>query len=334
MERYSRQIRFSGIQKSGQETIQKADVLIIGAGALGSAAAETLVRAGAGSVTIVDRDYVESSNLQRQQLYTEKDAADGVPKAAAAALRLKEINSSVEVTGLVEEITPASESLFQGRDVIIDALDNFETRLVINDFACRFNIPWIYAAVVSSYGMSFTILPGETPCLRCLLPVLPQGGETCDTAGVIAPAVQMVSAVQSTEALKLLSGNNEALRKTFLHMDIWHGTQQEIGVGRMRRLDCPSCGSTPEYPALKHESVTKTAVLCGRDTVQVRPAGQVVFNEILERLSPFAPKANNHLLQVTLEGKKVVVFRDGRALIHETSDKVQALSLYQRYIVS
>lgn len=307
-------------------------MVIIGAGALGSASSEMLTRAGAGRITILDRDYIEYSNLQRQQLYTEADADEGIPKAAAAQKRLRAINSGVKVEGIVEDVSPETFERFQQADLIIDALDNFETRMMINDASQKYKIPWIYGACVASYGLSYTVLPGSKPCMHCILGAVPAGGDTCDTVGVISPAVQIVASYQVAEAMKLLTGNMEALREELIQFDVWTNETRKIGVNRLKKDDCPSCGSTPEYPYLEKTSQTQTAVLCGRNTVQVRPPGSLRFNELKDRLSPYAPKANEHVLQVELEGHRVVIFHDGRALIHDTNQKSKALALYQRYI--
>ncbi|CAM3834626.1 ThiF family adenylyltransferase [Alkalicoccus chagannorensis] len=333
-ERYSRQTRFPGIGPDGQARIASAEILIAGAGALGSAAAEMLVRAGVGTVTIVDRDYVEFSNLQRQQLYTEADAEARMPKAAAAEKRLKEINSSVEITGIIGEITPELLESYDHVDVIIDGLDNFETRMVINDAAQKAGIPFVYGACVSSYGLSYTVLPGKKPCLQCILGTVPGGGETCDTAGIIGPAVQLTASYQTAEVLKLLAGAEDQLRNGLIQYDVWANETRTMGVDRLKRHDCPSCGENPVYPNLERGARTQTAVLCGRDTVQIRPAKHVAFEELRRTLASYELQENPYLMQVKLEGHRVVLFHDGRALVHNTQEPSAALSLYQRYIGS
>lgn len=252
LERYSRQWLFDGIGKDGQNKLLKSHVLLIGAGALGTGNAEILVRAGIGKLTIADRDYVEFSNLQRQQLYEEADAIQRLPKAIAAQRRLEKINSDVEIHALVMDVSPYDwEALIRdGVDLIIDATDNFETRLMINDVSQKYNIPWIYGACVGSYGISYMIIPGESPCLQCMLDTVPLGGATCDTAGIIAPVVQMVVAYQSVEALKWLSGNREALRRKLVTFDLWTNQQSTMDVDRLRKSDCPSCGDHAVYPYL------------------------------------------------------------------------------------
>lgn len=270
--RYSRQVLFLPIGKDGQEKISTKHVLIIGAGALGSANAEALVRAGIGQLTIVDRDYVEWSNLQRQQLYTEQDAEKRLPKAIAAKNRLTSINSSVSIEAVVADASVLElEKWAQKADLIIDGTDNFETRMMINDIAQKYKVPWIYGACVGSYGVSYTIIPEKTPCLSCLLETVPLGGVTCDTAGIIGPAVNMVAANQITEALKILVGDLESLRNKLVSFDLWKNQHRTIKVDKLKKEDCPSCGNNRSYPFLTFENQTKTTMLCGRDTVQIRP---------------------------------------------------------------
>ncbi|ANF98849.1 MoeB/ThiF family adenylyltransferase [Paenibacillus bovis] len=336
--RYSRQELFTPLGKIGQNQLSQAAVLIIGAGALGSSSAETLVRAGVGKVIIADRDYVEWSNLQRQQLFTEEDAAKRMPKAIAARDRLMQINSSVQIEAHIADVT-ADElgELAKGVDLIMDATDNFETRLMINDMSQKYNIPWIYGGCVGSYGITFTILPGITPCLQCLMESAPLGGDTCDTSGIIPPAVQMVVAHQTTEAIKLLSGNQEQLRGTLLSFDLWKNEQVSIKMSAARKPDCPSCGAHPTYPHLSHEGQSKSEVLCGRDTVQIRPAHRQKLNlqqtaERLQKLDHYEVSVNPFLLSMTMEqGRRMVVFQDGRVMVHGTKDIAEARSLYHRY---
>lgn len=239
-------------------------MLIIGAGALGSANAEMFVRAGVGTVTIVDRDYVDWSNLQRQQLYAESDVKNNLPKAVAAKKRLEEINSEVRVEALVQDVTAEElEELVTNVNVMIDATDNFETRFIVNDMAQKYAIPWIYGACVGSYGLSYTILPSKTPCLSCLLQSIPLGGATCDTAGIISPAVSLVVSHQVTEALKLLVEDYESLRDGLVSFDVWKNEYSCMNVQKLRKHNCPSCGENALYPYLNKENTSKTAVLCG-----------------------------------------------------------------------
>ncbi|MCM3586818.1 thiazole biosynthesis adenylyltransferase ThiF [Mesobacillus maritimus] len=335
--RYSRQTLFPPIGKEGQEKIRSKHVLMIGAGALGSGNAEVLTRAGVGKLTIIDRDYVEASNLQRQQLYTENDVAEKLPKAAAAEKRLKAINSDVEIQAIIGDATPEKlEELADEVDLIIDATDNFETRMAINDISQKYEIPWIYGACVASYGMSFTVIPGKTPCLNCLLKTIPIQGMTCDTGGIIGPTVQMVVAHQTAEALKILVEDWDALRSAFVSFDVWRNDYTTMKMSRAKDPGCLSCGEHPEYPYLSAENRTKTTVLCGRDTVQIRPPHNegVDLKEMAGKLKAlgYEVKGNPYLLSAELEENRFVLFQDGRALIHGTKDMAQAKSLYSRLL--
>ncbi|MFB6466292.1 thiazole biosynthesis adenylyltransferase ThiF [Cytobacillus sp. Hz8] len=336
-ERYSRQTLFAPIGLSGQAKIRSKHALIIGAGALGSGNAEILVRSGIGKLTIIDRDYIEASNLQRQQLYTEKDVEDKLPKAIAAKKRLQEVNSDVEVDAIVGDATPeVLEQYGQNVDLILDATDNFETRMAINDISQKYQIPWVYGACVGSFGMSFTIIPGITPCLNCLLKTIPIQGMTCDTGGIIAPAVQMVIAHQAAEALKVLAEDWNAIRQTLVSFDLWRNQYTAIKVSKAKDEHCLSCGSNPTYPYLAKENLTKTAVLCGRDTVQIRPPKKIMIQlqQLADKLQQlgYEVKGNPYLLSVDIEEKRMVIFQDGRALVHGLKNEDQAKSIYQRLL--
>ena len=336
-DRYSRQILFSPIGKSGQDKLGSKHVLMIGAGALGSGNGEVLTRAGVGKLTIVDRDYVEASNLQRQQLYTEEDVREKLPKAIAAEKRLRAINSDVEIVPIVGDASPEMlEGLVVDVDLILDATDNFETRMAINDISQKYKIPWIYGACVGSFGMSFTIIPGKTPCLNCLLKRIPIQGMTCDTGGIIGPAVQMVIAHQSAEVLKILVEDWEAVRDSFASFDLWRNQYTSMKMGKAKDPGCLSCGDLREYPYLDKENLSRSIVLCGRDTVQIRPPRQSELNladlaDQLVRLG-YVVKANPYLLSVEMEEQRVVLFKDGRGLVHGTKDMSQARSIYQRLL--
>ncbi|MFZ3589846.1 thiazole biosynthesis adenylyltransferase ThiF [Bacillus sp. DJP31] len=336
-ERYSRQELFAPIGVEGQRKLKQKHVLIIGAGALGSANAEALVRAGVGKVTIVDRDYVEWSNLQRQQLYTEKDAEERLPKAIAARLRLVEINSEVEINAVVTDANVLElERLVQNVHILIDATDNFDTRLIMNDISQKYSIPWIYGACVGSYGISYTILPGETPCLHCLLEKVPMGGITCDTVGIISPAVSMVVAYQVSEALKILVEDLEHVRRKLVTFDLWTNQHTAISVAKLKRTDCLSCGDERSYPFLAFENQLKSAVLCGRDTVQIRPQEGAKRNldEVATLLGATGGKIerNPFLLSFDTGTHRLVIFQDGRVLIHGTKDISEAKGIYHRYL--
>ncbi|MGW9528480.1 ThiF family adenylyltransferase [Paenibacillus terrae] len=337
-DRYSRQERFTPFGSEGQRRLASSHVLIIGAGALGTGIAETLVRGGVGTVTIADRDYVEWSNLQRQQLFQESDAVARCPKAVAAQRRLKEINSETTIHAHVLDVgVEELEELIQGVDLIMDATDNFDTRLLMNDMAQKHRIPWIYGGCVGSYGVTYTILPGKTPCLHCLLGAVPFGGETCDTIGIIPQAVQMVTANQTTEAFKLLGGYRDDLRGKLLSFDLWQNEYVAIAVDSVKKADCPSCGTHPTYPYLSAAHRQKTDVLCGRDTVQIRPAEPIQVNlmETADRLASLGEgtvERNPFLVSFSVGTHRLVFFADGRALIHGTKDVTEARKIYHRYL--
>ncbi|PWN75660.1 molybdopterin-synthase adenylyltransferase MoeB [Bacillus paranthracis] len=333
-ERYSRQHLFKSIGSRGQEKIRNKHVLIVGVGALGSASAESFVRAGIGKLTIIDRDYVEWSNLQRQQLYSEEDAGEKLPKAIAAKNRLEKLNSEVQIDAFVIDACAENlEGLLENVDVIIDATDNFDIRFIINDLSQKYNIPWVYGSCVGSYGMSYTIIPQETPCLHCVLKNVPVTGVTCDTAGIISPTVQIVAAYQVAEALKILVEDFAAIRKTFFMFDIWSNQNHFIKLGKIKTDDCPSCGLNRTYPYLSYENQTKVAVLCGRNTVQIRTVESRQYNfddieKVLKKLGEV--DRNPYLLSCQLDEYRVVIFRDGRVFIHGTNDISKAKQLYYR----
>ncbi|PGY09315.1 thiazole biosynthesis adenylyltransferase ThiF [Bacillus sp. AFS031507] len=337
MNRYSRQELFSPIGKDGQQLISTKHVLIIGMGALGSGSAEALVRAGIGKLTIVDRDYVEWSNLQRQQLYAEEDAKNRIPKVIAAKNRLTAINSSVLIEAIIGDAS-VTELLdwAQNVDLMIDATDNFETRMIMNDVAQKVGIPWIYGACVGSYGISYTIIPEKTPCLACLLETVPLGGLTCDTAGIISPAVNMVVAYQISETLKILVGDADSLRNKLVSFDLWKNQHSTIQVDKLKKEDCPTCGEERSFPYLAFENQTKTAVLCGRDSVQIRPALPALRDLVaLEKLlanQGGTVQRNPYLLSYSVDPHRLVIFKDGRVLVHGTKDISEAKALYHRYL--
>ncbi|WP_150269136.1 ThiF family adenylyltransferase [Paenibacillus tepidiphilus] len=334
-DRYSRQERFYGIGSEGQKKLGLARVLILGAGALGSALAETMVRAGVGHVTLIDRDVVEWSNLQRQNLYSEQDAEDQMPKAAAAARRLRSINSSVVVEGIVADVTVDEIGEYTaGVDLILDGSDNFETRMILNDIAVKRGIPWIYGACAGSRGMSLTVVPGTSACLHCLLEELYAEGDSCDTAGIIQPAVQMTAAYQTAEALKWLAGSRDSLRGAMVSFDLWENRQVSVDTARLKRADCPTCGEQPSFPFLSAANHSRTAVLCGRDTVQIRPPKprKLDLTEWGQRLAAYGQVNHNpYMLSFTVEKYRMALFPDGRVLVHGTADPGEARSLYHRY---
>jgi molybdopterin-synthase adenylyltransferase len=328
--RYSRQTLFAPIGKTGQEKLSNKHVLLIGCGALGCANAESLTRAGVGTLTIVDRDYVELSNLQRQQLFTEQDAHEQLPKTIAAKNKLQQINSSINIHAHVLDVTSVSILPFlKNVDLVIDATDNLETRLMLNDLLHQQNIPWIFGSCAGSTGMSFTIIPNETPCLHCLLQAVNSNGATCDSAGIIYPAVQIVAAMQITEALKILIDDFQSLRTKLFLFDLWNNQFQQWSVTRAKSSDCPTCGKEPSYPYLAKDNTNKIDVLCGRDTVLIRGEKPNSLSILAEKLKSIGPmKRNEFILSIEYESYRIVFFTDGRTLIHGTNSIDKAKSIY------
>ncbi len=334
--RYSRQILFPGIAEPGQAKIGKARVMVVGVGALGSVASEMLLRAGVGFLRLFDRDYLEKSNLQRQTLYDEEDLERGLPKAVAAAGRLRRINRAVEVEPVVAELCPENvESYVRDVDLVLDGTDNFETRYLMNDACVKCSKDWIYAACVGSYGLSWVIRPGRTACLRCLLEEEPPPGSspTCDTAGVIAPVVHAIAAFQVAEALKLLAGREAELTGKMISLDVWTG---KVDAFRPKepRPDCPACGRRV-FDYLQGKGQSRTTVLCGRDAVQVLPSSRegIDLQQVAARLRPLGQvSVNPFLLRFETDGRTLVVFADGRAIVHGSQDPAEARALYARYL--
>jgi molybdopterin/thiamine biosynthesis adenylyltransferase len=334
-EKYSRQMLFAGIGPEGQQRLLASRVAIVGCGAIGAAAANLLVRAGVGYLRIIDRDFVEPSNLQRQTLFDESDALNVLPKAVAAERKLLSINSSVAVQGVVADLSPRSaEALLSGVDLLLDGTDNFETRFLINDVAVKSGHPWIYAAAVASYGLTMTILPGTTACLACLLEsgAAAQGlEETCDTIGVLGPIVNLIASLQVAETLKLLSRHPEALHGRLLSCDVWTGRMQSIGVAR--HPECRACAKR-EFTYLAGE-VQPRITMCGRDSVQIHERARALDLGVLHaRLKPLVEdvRQNDFLLRFRIAPYEVTVFADGRAILKGTQDPAVARSLYARYI--
>ncbi|BCB02481.1 MoeB/ThiF family adenylyltransferase [Bacillus sp. KH172YL63] len=329
-ERYSRQILFKPVGESGQKRISEKHVLILGCGALGTANAEILVRAGIGKLTVIDRDYVEYSNLQRQQLFTERDAREQIPKAVAGRDRLVQINSEVEIDAHIMDATPENLlPLLDGVDLVIDATDNFDVRFMMNDLFQKHNIHWIFGSCVGSMGMSYTILPGHTPCITCLLHAMPYSGATCDSVGIISPAVQMVAAHQTAEALKLLVGDHDSLRSRLVLFDLWNNHYQTIKVDRAKKEDCPTCGVNPSFPYLNYEAQTKTEVLCGRNTVLIRAGQPFHIDELSARLEKLGNiKKNQYLISLEYGSHRLMFFKDGRTMVHGTNSIDHAKKIY------
>jgi molybdopterin/thiamine biosynthesis adenylyltransferase len=332
-DRYSRQVLFRGVGADGQRRLAASRVVIVGCGATGSVLASLLARAGVGTIRIVDRDYVEPSNLQRQSLFDEADAAESLPKAIAAARKIAAFNSHIVVEPQVADLTPANiASLFEGMQLILDGTDNFETRYLINDFAVKNSLPWIYTAAVGGYGVTLDVLPGETACLTCVFPQPPQGAlETCETAGILNSAVNLAASIAATEALKLLVGAVERLRRTLLSFDLWQNDRAEITADKPRP-GCPTCGHR-EFPHLAGEG-RPHITLCGRNSVQIHERKRPLdLAEMSERLRPHGTVLHSDfVLKFWREPYELTLFPDGRAIIKGTTDPVVARSLYARFI--
>jgi len=310
-------------------------VAIVGCGATGSALAGLLARAGVGTLRIIDRDYVEPSNLQRQSLFDEADAAESLPKAIAAARKIASFNSQIVVDPRVEDLVPANiEALLEGMDLILDGTDNFETRYLINDYSLSRSLPWIYSAAVGSYGVTLNILPGQTACLACIFPDSPRGiVETCETAGILNSAVNLVASIAATEALKLLVGDTEHLRRTLLSFDLWTNEHAEISAAKPR----PGCRACSERDFIHLGGEGRPHItLCGRNSVQIHERQRPIdFVEMDRRLQPHGVvRHNDFVLKFWHEPYEMTLFPDGRAIIKGTTDTAIARSLYARYVGS
>ncbi len=331
--RYSRQIRFEGWGEKGQERLLASHAIIVGCGALGALQAEALSRAGVGRLTIIDRDFVEETNLQRQFLFSERDASEALPKAIAARRRIAEINSSIEVRAIVADLEPGNANdLLHGADIILDGTDNFETRYLVNDFAVSSTVPWIYGAAVGSYGLIMPVLPGETACLRCVYPDPPTGAQpTCETAGVLNSLTMLIAALQVAEAFKILSGNRDKVRRKITTADVWSAGMREVEQPA-RDSDCPACGRR-EFSWLDGAHRAPVS-LCGRNAVQIhertRPMDLEALRSRLARLGEV--RANEFALRFFVESYELTIFPDGRAIVRGTTDVGTARSLYARYI--
>lgn len=341
LERYSRQIRFPSIGIEGQAKISQSAALVVGCGALGSVIAETLVRAGVGEVRIVDRDFVELHNLQRQVLFDEADVDLGLPKVVAAQKKLAAINSSVEIQAHLEDVNHRNiATLAKGVDVIVDGTDNFETRFLLNDFALERQIPWVYGGCVGCEGQMMAVIPGATPCLHCLMtegPPPPGTTAGCDVAGVLGPVVNVVASLQAMEALKIVSGNLSDVRSGLTVIDLWSGRMTVMNLGNLPdRVDCPACRQG-KRAWLDGQNASQTAVLCGRNAVQIRNTSvrDIDFGALAERLSGQTNVTQNeYLAKFDIEGVSFTVFRNGRAIISGTDEVNKARSLYARWVGS
>lgn len=342
LRRYSRQIIYEPIGVGGQRKLAAARATLVGCGALGTVLANTLVRAGLGFLRICDRDFIERDNLQRQVLFDESDIEAGLPKAEAAAAKLRRINSEVTIEPAVVDVNPENvERLCEGADILLDGTDNFETRFLLNDLAVKTGRPWVYGAVIGATGLAMPIIPGETPCLRCVFEDAPppEMSPTCDTAGVLGPIVNVVASIQAVEAIKLLIGATADVSRSLTHVDLWTGRFMNMDVrSAYENGNCPCCkGRRFEFLDGAHQSLT--AKLCGRDAVQVnRPGGgRVDLAAVGERLSRVAQggvKQNRFMLKAVVDGYEIALFPDGRAIIKGLSDPQQARNVYAKYIGS
>jgi len=336
LERYSRQILFPGIGEEGQKKLRASRVLLVGCGALGSNIASTMTRAGVGRLTIVDRDFVELNNLQRQVMFDEDDVARSLPKAVAAAEKLRRINSQVDVVPLVADVNPGNiEELVREADLVLDGTDNFETRYLINDACVKQGKPWVYGGVLASYGVSMTVVPGETPCLRCIFTESPPPGTTptCDTAGILASIAAIVANIECSEGIKLLVGAKDRINRGMIWIDLWENSFEKL-LGSQRADDCPTCAQG-NYEFLDARGGTHTSTLCGRRAIQISPrtATTVSFPSLAARLQGAGKvQYNEYMLRFQVDEYELVVFPDARTLIKGTTDESVARTLYARYV--
>jgi adenylyltransferase/sulfurtransferase len=332
-------MRYLPIGEEGQRRLLASRALICGCGALGSVIANTLARAGIGKLRIVDRDFLELNNLQRQVLFDENDVARALPKAVAAAEKLRTINSSIEIEPIVADIEPGNIlALCKNCDVILDGTDNFETRFLINEAAIKTGIPWIYGGAIGAEGQSLAILPGQPPCFRCVMtePPPPGTAPTCDTAGILGPIVNIVASVQASEAIKILSGNGEAISRSLTVIDLWDNQIRQLNLDRLRAAGgCPTCRGE-EFPWLSGQRGSQSAVLCGRNSVQLSHTGSaesISLDQLAEKLSAVGEVTQNkYLLRCAIGNYSLTIFPDGRAIIGGTSEIAEARSVYAKYV--
>lgn len=336
--RYARQMLYPPIGAPGQRRLQQSRALVCGCGALGSVIANTLARAGVGKLRIVDRDFLELNNLQRQFLFDEADVQNGLPKAVAAAAKLRAINSQIEIEPVVADVQASNmESLCDEVDVILDGTDNFETRFLLNDAAVKLGIPWVYGGCIGAEGQTLTVLPGQSACLRCLLSDAPPPGTTptCDTAGILAPIISVIASIEAIEAIKILSGNVEAVSPYLTVIDLWDNSVRQVRVESLRASGgCETCGQQ-RFPWLEGERGSHAAVLCGRNAVQLSSTTEemVSLEQLAGKLRPLGKVTlNPYLLRFAVDAYQLTVFPDGRAIVSGTDDIAMAKTLYARYI--
>ena len=338
LERYSRQILFQHIDGNSQKKLINSTVLLIGCGALGTVSSSYLVRAGIGELRIIDRDFIEENNLQRQILFDEYDILENLPKAVAAQKKLQRINSNVKVEGIVTDINYSNiDELTKDVDIIIDGTDNFETRFLVNDYCVKNSIPWVYGACIGSRGVVMNIIPSMTPCLRCVFETMPQMGSfpTCDTAGVIGPIAGIIASYQVTEAIKILTGNYASVNKSLLEIDVWETNFRQIDISELKDTNnCPTC-KLHNYEFLKAEAGIMTTLLCGKNAIQVmsRNIGNIDLRYLEQRLGSIADvSCNDFMLKFKIKDHAFTVFPDGRAIITGTADTSIAKGLYSKYL--
>lgn len=338
LDRYARQMRYAPLGEEGQKRLAAARALVIGCGALGSVIANTLARSGVGYLRIVDRDFLETNNLQRQVLYDEQDVADGLPKAIAASVKLRRINSQITIEALVTDVSYTNVmELTNDIDVIVDGTDNFETRMLLNDVALKRRIPWVYGGCLGAEGQTMTIVPGETACLRCLMQDTPPPGTTptCDTAGILAPIVNIIASLQANEAIKLLSGNRQAISPYLTVIDVWDNRVRQIKLASLRAAgQCAACDQG-DYPWLSGSRASHSAILCGRNAVQLSPPpGETIsLPALADKLGSVGQVTHNrYLLRATIDPYVLTVFPDGRAIVGGTDDLAVARGVYARYV--
>ena len=335
--RYARQMRYPPIGVEGQKNLLASRALVVGCGALGSVIANTLARAGVGKSRLVDRDFLELNNLQRQVLYDEEDVAEGLPKAIVAQNKLRRINSQIEIEAHVADVEHTNIlKLCEGVDCIVDGTDNFETRFLINDAALKLRLPWVYGGCIGAEGQTLTILPGETPCLRCIMPEPPPPGSTptCDSAGILGTIIGVVASMQANEAIKILSGHREAISRTWNVFDLWDNTARQIKLDSFDQKDCSTC-SGREFPWLSGQRGSQTAILCGRNSVQLSFPGRagISLDDLAAKLAAVGSVTRNrYLVRASIEPYQLTVFPDGRAVIGGTEDVAEAKSVYAKYV--
>lgn len=335
--RYDRQMILKEIGKEGQKKLDQACVAIVGLGALGSVSANLLARAGVGKIFLIDRDFLEMSNLQRQMLYDEKDVHDHLPKAIAAENHLREINSQIKVHGMVSDINANNiHAMLQGVDLIVDGSDNFETRFLINDYSLQNKIPWIYGGAIRTEGMSYVILPDEKPCLRCLFGEAPKHShmQTCSQVGVLSTVSHLIASFQATEAIKILAGHKDRVDPKLWKIDVWNKTFKSISVEHLMNFACSGC-ATDTFPYLEHQQGTQSLSLCGRNAVQIYKGIEefVDFELLAKKINGRAEvNFNEHILNIHTDPYEITVFRNGRAIVKGTEDQGQAKSLYSQFV--